>query len=70
MTPEEVEKFDFTAELRNNEFSVRYFPAFPKISVLKSGVAKRSMYYFTAGFIFLAGAFLCLFSLIVTKIMN
>ena len=65
---EEADQFE--SKLRRNDFSVQYFPSFPRLSVLHSGEANKKMYYFAIGFIMVAGTALSLFYVVVARIMN
>jgi hypothetical protein len=68
LRPDEVENNEFTTALKNNDFTVQYWPRFPRFSVLKSGIANHKKYYQVVGLIMGTGIVLCLFYSIVTKI--
>jgi len=65
---EEADQFE--SNLKSDDFSVQYFPSFPKLSVLHSGVANKKIYCFSIGFIMAAGTVLSLFYVVVAKIMK
>jgi len=65
---EEADQFE--SKLRNNDFSVQYFPSYPRLSVLHSGIENKKTYYFSVGFIIAMGTALSLFYVVVAKIMN
>lgn len=62
--------YEFESKLKNNDFTIRYFPVYPKLSVLQSGITNKKVYYFSIGFIVAAGTALCLFYVVCAKIMK
>lgn len=52
LTPEELEKDDFLKKIKNNDFIVFYFDKFPRISVLKPGIANLKEHIAVVLFIF------------------
>ena len=57
-TPEEIEKDELTKQLKNNEFSVRYWPLVPTVAVLIPGVINEKRHYWTIAVVMATGMLL------------